>query len=165
MHSSLPCHYCIEASKGVEKGGFRQDIRTFSTVRVLRQWDRLPWEAEDAHPLPRKFFQGKAGQGFEQPGLVEVVSAHAEGLNYMISEWPLQPKTSYDSGFMYFRAVINRISWFSYQFSLDLWDYSGMFTPTFSIYNTQIILKDCHSKHDGLIIKRLVSHFSLNLYS
>lgn len=58
---------------------FRLDTRTkFFTVKVLRHWQRFPWETVKA-PVPGSV-QGQAGWGFEQPGPVEGVRVHSRGV-------------------------------------------------------------------------------------
>jgi len=47
--------------------------KKFFTMRVMMCWHRLPRQVGDGS------VQGQAGQGFEQPGLVEDVSAHGRG--------------------------------------------------------------------------------------
>ena len=54
-----------------KEGQFRLDIRKRSfTMRVVRQWNRLPRDVVDA-PIPGDF-QGEAGSGPGQPDLAEV---------------------------------------------------------------------------------------------
>ena len=47
-------------------------------------------------PIPGNI-QSQAGQGSEQPGLVEDIPAHCRCLSQMPSKGPFQPKTFYDS--------------------------------------------------------------------
>ena len=57
---------------------FRLDIRrNFFTQRVVMHWNRLPKEVVDAPSL--EAFQGQAGCGSGQPGLVGGNPAHSRG--------------------------------------------------------------------------------------
>jgi len=62
----------------LKEGRFRLDLREkFFTMRVVRQWNRLPREAVAAPSL--EAFQAQAGWSSEQPGVVEGVPAHGRG--------------------------------------------------------------------------------------
>ncbi|GAB0187702.1 mitochondrial enolase superfamily member 1 [Grus japonensis] len=64
----------------LKEGRFKLDIRKkFSTVRVVRHWNRLPREAMDV-PSLELFVQGQVGWGFGQPDLVKGVPAHGRGV-------------------------------------------------------------------------------------
>ena len=61
------------------QGRFRLDFRKkVFTQRVVTHWNRLPKEVVDAPSL--EAFQGQAGCGFGQPGLVVGDPAHSWGV-------------------------------------------------------------------------------------
>ena len=63
----------------IKEGRFRLDRRkTFSMMRVVKHWGRLPREVVDA-PSLGTFKEGQVGWGSEQPYLVEEVPAHCRG--------------------------------------------------------------------------------------
>jgi len=80
----------------LKEGRFKSNIRKkFFTMRVVRHWNRLPRDAVAAPSL--EAFQGQAGWGFEQTGLVEDVPGMAGGLELDGLWGHFQPKPFYDS--------------------------------------------------------------------
>jgi len=72
---------------------FRLEIRKkLSTIRVVKQWRRLPREVVDAPSLGNVPCQ--VGQGSEQPDRVEDVPAHCRGLDQLTFKASLQPNYS-----------------------------------------------------------------------
>ena len=71
-----------------KEGRFRLNIRKkFLTMRVVKQWNRLPREQRSCrYPLLR-IVQGQVGWSSEQPGLVEDVPAHGRGIG---TRWSLR---------------------------------------------------------------------------
>ena len=65
-------------------------------MRVVRHWNKLSREV-GAHTLGGSSVQGQVGWGFEQPGLVECVSAHGRGLGTSWFYGPFQLKPFCDS--------------------------------------------------------------------
>lgn len=64
----------------LKEGRFRLDVtKMFFTMKVERQWNRSPREVVNAPHFPGSV-QGQAGQGSEQPGLVEDIPACDGGL-------------------------------------------------------------------------------------
>jgi len=80
----------------LEKGRFRLNTRkTFFTVRVVRDWNRLPRVVVNTASL--EALKTRLDGDCEKPGLAGGVQAYSSGLELHDLKGPLQPKPFYDS--------------------------------------------------------------------
>jgi len=90
---------CCDRTKGnsfkLKEGRFRLDIRkTFFTMRVVRHWHRLPRKVADAPSL--ETFKARLDGDLSDLIELKMPLYIAEGLDWMASKGPFQPKPFYD---------------------------------------------------------------------
>ena len=80
----------------LREGRFRLDIRKkFFTMRVVKHWSRLPREVVEAPSL--ETLQARLDGALSNLVWLKMSLLTAEGLDWMTSKGPFQPKAFYDS--------------------------------------------------------------------
>jgi len=91
---------CYDRTRGdgfkLREGRFRLGIRKkFFTMRLVKHWHRLPRDVVEAPPL--ETFKVRLDGALSNLVWLKMSLLTAEGLGWMTSKGPFQPKASYDS--------------------------------------------------------------------